>query len=135
VKGILPDRNIEGHVRAIVRFIQKSEFAEAWTYLALPLLRFAEVGLADSAADSQVWRTCQLQQLILITANRNRRGSDSLEETIATLNQPTSLPVFTIADEDRLKNDRAYGERVATRLVEYLMDIDNYRGVGRIYLP
>ncbi len=30
---------------------------------------------------------------------------------------------------------RAYAELVADRLLEYLYDMDNLRGVGRLYLP
>jgi hypothetical protein len=31
--------------------------------------------------------------------------------------------------------DKAYAERVAERLLDYLMTIENYRGVGRLYVP
>ncbi|HWG45363.1 MAG TPA: hypothetical protein VN688_21550 [Gemmataceae bacterium] len=36
---------------------------------------------------------------------------------------------------NRINHSRAYAERVVERLLEYLIDIDNYRGTGRLYLP
>jgi hypothetical protein len=70
-----------------------------------------------------------------VTSNRNAEGSDSLEATIRALSTPNSLPVFTLADAQRVLQERSYAERVADRLLEYLFDIDNCRGVGRLYLP
>ena len=43
--------------------------------------------------------------------------------------------LFLLADPGRVLNDRAYAEGVAEMLLERLLDIDLYRGVGRIYLP
>jgi hypothetical protein len=43
--------------------------------------------------------------------------------------------VFTIADVDKLRTSRDYAERVMIRLYEYLLDIDNVRGAGRLFLP
>jgi hypothetical protein len=50
-------------------------------------------------------------------------------------NTPTSLPVFTLANEQRVLRDRLYAAAVADRLLEFLFDIDRYRGTGRLYLP
>jgi hypothetical protein len=71
----------------------------------------------------------------LFTANRNQKGDDSLEATIRRENTPTSLPVLTLANAKRFEESREYAERVATRLLEYLLDIETYRGSGRLYLP
>ena len=46
-----------------------------------------------------------------------------------------SLPVFTLANEQRVLRDRLYAEAVADRLLEFLFDIDSYRGTGRLYVP
>ena len=75
------------------------------------------------------------KQLILVTANRNAAGSDSLEMTLRAENTATSLPVFTIANEKRVFQSRDYAERVAVKLLDYLLDIDRVRGTGRLYLP
>ncbi len=67
--------------------------------------------------------------------NRNQRGPDSLEAVIRAENQPDSLPVMTIGDADRVLEDRLYAEKVAERLLDYLMRIDELRGTGRLYVP
>ena len=81
-----------------------------------------------------MWRFAQEKHLILLTANRNNDGEDSLQQTIQEENQPTSLPVVTIGILDRLE-ERSYREQCAERLVEIVLNIENYLGVGRIYIP
>ena len=76
----------------------------------------------------------QKKQLILLTGNRNKDGSDSLEQTIRDENAPDSLPVVTIGITDRLE-ERVYREQCAERLVEIVLNIESYLGVGRIYIP
>ena len=71
----------------------------------------------------------------MLTANRNDEGADSLEVTIHTLNTPSSLPVLTIADPELVLANRDYAERVAIRVLEYLLELDNLRGVGRLFVP
>jgi hypothetical protein len=93
------------------------------------------VGLAANASDAAVWSFCQQEELILLTANRNEAGPDSLEAILRARNSPTSLPVFTLADPRHFEVSREYAERVAERLLEYLMDIDQFRGTGRLFLP
>jgi hypothetical protein len=95
----------------------------------------SQIGLPDEATDQDIWRRCQERQLCLITANRNKFGLGSLEATIQNENQPDSLPVFTIGDADLVAHDHTYSERIVERLLEFLIDIDNYRGAGRLYLP
>jgi hypothetical protein len=58
-----------------------------------------------------------------------------LESTIRSGNDETCLPVFTLANEDRFQNSREYASRVVEDLLEYLLDIELYRGTGRLYLP
>ena len=77
----------------------------------------------------------QREHGVLVTANRNDAGPESLEATIQQQNTPQSLPVFTLANDQRVLRDRQYAEKVADRLIEALSDIDSYRGTGRIYLP
>ena len=50
-------------------------------------------------------------------------------------NQPDSLPVVTISDQVRVLQDRIYAEKVAVKLLEYLIRIDEVRGAGRLYVP
>jgi hypothetical protein len=95
----------------------------------------ADLGLQPDASDRAVWEAWQREQIILITANRTDAGPDSLEATIQQHNTPASLSVFTLANEQRVLRDRLYAAAVADRLLEFLFDIDRYRGTGRLYVP
>lgn len=99
------------------------------------VLTFDDLQLSPETSDAIVWQTCQREQLILVTANRNADGPDSLEATLRMHNKATTLPVFTIANADRVIQSQDYAERVAVRLLDYLLDIDRVRGAGRLYLP
>ena len=103
--------------------------------LGLVVEVFPTLGLAYNAPDAVIWRTCQREELVLITGNRNKRGPDSLEAVIQNENQPDSLPVVTIADSNRILQDRPYAHLVAERLLEKLVAIDEFRRTGRIYVP
>lgn len=108
---------------------------EGWLKLIdIPMLTFADAGLPMDASDRAVWRFAQERQLILLTENRNDEGNDSLEQTIREENISTSLPVLTIGAPDRVK-ESLYRKQCAERIVEIVLDIENYLGVGRIYIP
>ena len=72
--------------------------------------------------------------MIILTANRNMKGDDSLEQVIRENNSLQSLPVVTIGNKERL-DEQIYREQCASRLVEILLEIENYLGVGRVYIP
>lgn len=135
MKGLLADVNIQGHVDLLVVLMQAEPWKLFWEYLALGYFHFADVGLAPTALDSLVWATCQREELVLITDNRNKKSLDSLEATIQTHNTPTSLPVFTIADVPHLRASRHYADRIIDKLLDSLLRIDALRGTGRLYLP
>jgi hypothetical protein len=134
-RAILSDVNIQGHVQALVHFLEGPAWRDVWASLGLGLCTFRDLGLAPDVVDSILWQQCQDEQVILITANRNAAGPDSLEVMLRSRNTPESLPVFTLADPDRVLHSRDYAERVVERLLDYLLDIDQYRGTGRLYLP
>ncbi len=50
-------------------------------------------------------------------------------------NTPTSLPVITIGNIYRLLAEPGYRDRCANRLVDIIVDIEEYRGVRRIFVP
>jgi predicted nuclease of predicted toxin-antitoxin system len=76
--------------------------AEGWLdLLTIRFFTFQEVGLPMDSSDRVVWQFAQTNQMILITANRNMKGDDSLEQTIREENTPTSLPILTIGNPDR----------------------------------
>ena len=135
VKGILADNNVRGQVDYLGALLQAPPWDEFWNDLGLILLHFEDVGLADTATDLEVWQRCQAEQMTLITGNRNLTGPDSLEATIRLHNTSSSLPVFTIADVDKLNASRSYVEEVVESLLDYLQRIDTVRGTGRLFLP
>jgi hypothetical protein len=133
--GILADADVVGHVRLLVGHFQKEIWREIWAEINCEVFTLADLGLAANAPDSLIWHTCQQRQLVLITGNRNRSEPDSLEATICLHNQLDSLPVLTLADASRVLADRSYAERVAEKVLERLLEIENYRGSGRLYVP
>jgi len=135
VRGIVADVNIEGHVARLFDVMHIAGWEDFWRALGLVLETFADLELEAATADSVVWRTCQQEQLILITANRNNDGPDSLEATIQAENTADSLPVLTIGVADEIMVSSDYAKRVVVRLLEILDEIDLYRGTGRLYLP
>jgi len=42
--------------------------------------------------------------------------------------------VLIISEPQRILSSRTYARQVVERLVEYLIDVENLRGTGRLYL-
>jgi hypothetical protein len=135
VRGLLADVNCEGQFDCLRHAAESGERGEYWNFLELVALKVADVGLDAQSSDREIWRFCQDDQLVLITTNRNAKGPDSLQAVLDELNGPASLPVLTIADSKRLMRDRRYAEQAADRVLQYLFDMDRYRGTGRLFVP
>ena len=135
MKAILGDFNIEGHVRLLVALLDAEGWGELWVELGLEVITFARLGMPGTTPDDELWRLCQREQIVLVTANRNHDGPDSLEAVIRAENRPDSLPVFTLGDADRVVESREYAVRTAVQLLDYLLRIDTLRGTGRLFLP
>jgi hypothetical protein len=133
--GIMADHNIEGHFVVLLNVWTSSTWASLWESLALEVESSERLGIPYDASDRELWQVCQQRDIVLITANRNDEGPHSLEATIRDLNEPSSLPIFTIADPELVLVSQDYAERVAIQVVEYLMDLDNFRGTGRLFVP
>jgi hypothetical protein len=58
--------------------------------------------LQSDASDREVGEACQRAQLVLLTANRNDDGPESLEPNLQQHNMLASLPVFTLANDQRV---------------------------------
>ena len=128
---VLVDHNIEGQALMIWGALS----AEGWVELIpLQMLTFFQAGLSEASSDRRAWRFAQQQEMVLLTANRRMKGEHSLEETIRQENRPDSLPVVTIANANRVM-EAAYRERCAIRLLEVVLDLKDYLGAGRIYIP
>lgn len=129
--NFLIDYNLRGQAALLWGAIA----AEGWLeMMPIRFVGFEEVGLLENSSDYLVWQLAQANKMIILTANRNMKGDDSLEQVIREDNTTTALPVVTIGNKERL-DEQSYRERCASRLVEILLDIDNYMGVGRVYIP
>jgi hypothetical protein len=133
--GLVADHNVELHLDAILAVCRSRAWSELWDEMALPLYTFADLGIRIDSADAEVWHRCQERAILLITANRNHHGPDSLEAVIRRDGTIDSLPVLTLADAERVVQDREYAAVVAERLIDICLDVDRVRGTGRLYLP
>ncbi len=129
---ILSDHNIEGQTELLWGTLG----TEGWlSLIPIKWLTFQQVGLPISSPDREVWQFAQANQMILLTANRNMEDEKSLEQTMRDENTATSLPVLTIGHQERILYDVAYRKRCAERLIDILLDLDNYLGTRRIFIP
>jgi hypothetical protein len=135
MRAIMADNDVLGQMQILVQLLNSEAWRDIWASLNLGVRTFAELGLRPDESDAVVWAVCQSEEIILITGNRNRDGPDSLEATIQSSNLPTSLPVFTLADPDQVLGSRAYAHRVVESMLQALLEIDTFRGAGRLWLP
>jgi hypothetical protein len=135
VPVILIDVNIEGQGTLIGLRMQTSEWRELAAALDVTFRTFREVGLDPASPDAVVWQFCQAHGCYLLTSNRNEDCEDSLEATLRRDETPTSLPVFTLPLADRVYHSPTFLDRVVEKLLDYVLDADNIRGTGRLYLP
>ena len=127
----LVDYNLDGYAIIFLGILTKGTWLE---FTSVQFTTFREVGLAMESSDRVVWRYAQEHQMMLLTANRNMKGEDSLEQVMREENTENSFPVLTIGNLDRF-SEADYGERCAERLIEIAVDIDNYKGAGRLFIP
>jgi hypothetical protein len=135
VPVILIDANIEGQGMRIWVRMQTPEWSDLTADLGMVFRTFREVGLEAASGDDVVWRFCQTNGYYLLTSNRNANSQDSLETTLRREGTPASLPIFTLPRADRIYTDPAFLERVVEKQSDYVLDADNIRGAGRLYLP
>lgn len=128
---ILLDHNLEGQAKFLLAGLKETGWER---YLSIEFVRLHDLNLPDDASDTVIWRFTQRHRLLLITDNRHREDEDSLEATIARENRPEALPVLTIASVASLRIPE-YRQQAAHKLAELIIYMENYLGVGRIYLP
>lgn len=132
---LMADNDVEGQLNAIIRFLGTGLWQRFWEDAAVTAVTLGGLGLGRDTSDLVIWQVCQSRQIVLFTGNRNLEGPESLEEAIRTLNRLDSLPVITLSDPNRFGYDRPYAERAALKLLDYLLELDKYRGTGRLYVP
>ena len=128
----LIDNNLERHAEILLGNIAN----QGW--LAVIPIRFIslkEVKLSVDSSDRIVWRTAQANQMILLTTNRRMKGKDALEKVLREENTANSFPVLTIGNADRFLDERDYRDQCVDRLLEITIAIENYMGVGRLFIP
>ena len=133
--AIMADHDCAEQMQVLLRLLTSTAWHGLWTRLAVRVEPFVSLGVPPNTPDADLWQRCQTAPIILITGNRNEDGPTSLEATIQVWNTSTSLPVLTISEPQRLLSSCAYAQRVVERLAEYLIDVENLRGTGRLYLP
>ncbi|MEM9273020.1 MAG: ACP S-malonyltransferase [Cyanobacteria bacterium P01_F01_bin.143] len=128
---ILVDYNLDGYTPIFLGILTKRGWLEL---ISIRFITLKEAGLSMDISDRTLWRFAQSNKMIIFTANRNMKGKDSLEQVIREENTVTSLPVVTIGALDRL-DEFDYRERCVDRMIEIALDIENYKGVGRLFIP
>jgi hypothetical protein len=103
--------------------------------IPIRFLLFHDIDLPIDSDDRVVWRLSQEKQMILLTANRNMKGKDSLEQVLGEDNTIDSLPVVTIGNLDRFSKEASYRSRCADRIIDIVLNIEDYMGSGRIFIP
>ena len=127
----LVDYNLDGYALVFLGILTKRGWLE---FLSINFVTFKEAGLSMDASDRLVWHYAQTNQMMILTANRNMKGEDSLEQVIREENATGSLPVVTIGNLARLE-EFDYRERCVERLIEIVLEIESYLGVGRLFIP
>ena len=130
--NFLIDHNLKGHALVFFGAIA----SQGWlNILPIRFVTFADMDLSPDSNDRIVWRLAQKNQMILLTANRSMKGRDSLEQVMREENTPTSLPVVTIGNADRLLNEPDYRGQCVESLIEVVLEIETYLGARRIFIP
>lgn len=126
------DHNLRGHAEVLLGNIASQGWLEL---LPIRFVTFKEMNLSIDSSDRIVWRLAQANQMILLTANRSMKGDESLEQVLREENTLSSFPVITVGDADRFLADRIYRNRCVDRILEILLNIETWMGVGRLFVP
>ncbi len=129
--AFLVDYNLDGYALVFLGILTKLGWLEI---LSIQFVTFREIGLSMDSSDRIVWRYAPDNQMMILTANRNMKGKDSLEQVMREENTADSFPVLTISDLSRL-DEFDYREDYVERIIEIVLDIDHYVGAGRLFIP
>jgi len=128
---ILLDHDIEGPAKYLQAGLRKTGWDRDVT---VTFVHLRDLGLSNDSSDQDIWRLSQRHRLLLITSNRNQENETSLQATIERENIPEALPVLTLSQANRLLLPD-YRQQAVHRLVEIIIYLENYLGIGRIYIP
>lgn len=129
--AILLDHDLEGRVV----FFEAGLRETGWDKdLSIEFKRLRDLNLPEDSTDREIWHYVQRERLLLVTNNRNRDNEDSLQTVVENENTSDSMPVLTISDQTKLIVPE-YRQQVVDKLAAVIIDLENYLGTGRIYLP
>ena len=87
----MADHDVEGDFDIVLRTLMSAEWRDLWNELDYDVESFMSLGIPDDTPDVDLWQLCQEREIILITGNRNREGSNSLQYAIEQFNTPACL--------------------------------------------
>ncbi len=128
----LVDHNLERHAVILSGSISNQGWLD---WISTRFVTLEEMSLSVKSDDRVVWQFAQSNRMILLTANRRMKGKNSLEQVLRRENTATSLPVITLGDANRFLQDSDYREGCINRFLEIVFYIENYMGVGRLFIP
>jgi hypothetical protein len=122
-RGLLADNNLEGYVPYLRRLVGKLGLWDVIKDLELDFKTFSDLEIERDLDDRTLWEYCQAERYVLITDNRNKNGTDSLEATLQDSWREGHLPVITLASKDDFEHNPDYARRVASDVAEILFGI------------
>ena len=128
---ILLDNDLTGNGIFIEEGLKETGWSEL---IRVEFKRLRDYGLPANLPDQDIWRFVQTHRFLLITNNRNNEDETSLQATMRRENTLDSLPIITVSDKNALIQSD-YRQRVAHRLAEIIVDLENYLGAGRLFVP
>ena len=75
----LVDYNLDGYALVFLGILTKLGWLEL---MSIRFVTFREVGLSMESNDRVVWDYAQANQMMILTANRNMKGENSLEQVM-----------------------------------------------------
>lgn len=131
----MADENVAGHLVRLTAFMAAADLV-----VFFPTLKYVSslaLGLPPGTPDRIVWEFCQREQWVLLTANRNHDGDDSLNATVLDSWHPGLLPVLTLMNAERFKDGSPYADFVANDAADVLygLTVGEHRDQPRIHLP
>jgi predicted nuclease of predicted toxin-antitoxin system len=130
--NFLVDHNLERQAIVLLGNIANQGWLEI---IPIRFVTFKEMELPADSSDRLVWQVAQANQILLLTANRKMKGKDALEKVLRQENTFNSFPVITIGNAERVLDERDYRDQCVDRLLEIVINIENYMGVGRLFIP
>ncbi|MBP0019372.1 MAG: ACP S-malonyltransferase [Cyanobacteria bacterium SBLK] len=127
----LIDSTLDGYAPILLGSLAKRGWLEL---LSIRFTTFQEVGLAKDSSDRAVWNYARKHKTIVFTSQQNMQGQDSLEQEMRNDKTQNSLPIITIENLSRLE-EYNYRERCLDRLIEIILEIEKYMGVGQVFIP